>query len=459
MNIRESSYGYWSSSRAFVWVAAGACIGIGNIARLPYLMGEYGGAAFLAIYLAALLLLGLPLLVAEWALGRWMREDVISGFARLAHTAGGSRHWRLLGGVALLGAAMILSYYSVIAGWSLGYTFRAAAGSLQGDAAAASERFLDLAQDPERALAWHTLFMVMTCVIVAQGFREGMERAAAYFVPTAFVVMALICLAATRFGDTLATVRHLFGLDLARLGWRGAVEALQQAFFTLALGFGSMLTLGAYLPASVPLVRLAVTVIALDTLFSLLAGVVLLSFVMNAGLAPMPGLSLIFHALPQALPPGWWGVAIATPLYFVLFLMTLLSATALLEPVTRYLMERLRLTRVFAATTVAMMVWYLGLGSLLSFSVLAELRVLEHNFFEWMQFLSGTLIAPLGGLLICVLVGHTLSRDLARAVWGPREPMLFGAWLFALTYPARLGLLTILLYAVGLLDWFAGLWG
>lgn len=458
MNIRESSYGYWSSARAFVWVAAGACIGIGNIARLPYLMGQYGGWVFLAVYVAALALLGLPLLVAEWALGRWMRDDIVSGFARLAMTADASRRWRLLGGCALLGAAMILSYYSVVAGWSLGYVFRAASGSLDGDAGVAASRFLELAQDPERSLGWHTLFMVMTCVIVAQGFREGMERAAGYFVPVAFVALVAIVLAAGRYGDTVAAAEYMFLGDPSKLGWRGVLEALQQAFFTLALGFGSMMTLGAYLPASLPLGRLAVSVIVLDTLFSLLCGIVLLAFVLGAGLKPSPGMGMVFQTLPQALPPGWIGIAIATPFYLVLFTVTLLSAAALLEPLTRYLMERLRLTRVFAATAAAIMVWYLGLGSLLSFSVLADMRLFGQNFFEWMQLLSATLIAPLSGLMICVLVGHVLPAELARSVAGPREERWTRLWIFMLSYPARVGLLAILLYALGSFDWLAQLW-
>jgi NSS family neurotransmitter:Na+ symporter len=458
VNIRESSYGYWSSARAFVWVAAGGCIGIGNIARLPYLMGQYGGWVFLAVYIAALLLLGLPLLVAEWALGRWMRDDIVSGFARLALTANASRRWRLVGGCALLGAAMILSYYSVVAGWSLGYVFRAASGSLDGDALKAAGRFLELAQDPERSLAWHTLFMVMTCVIVAQGFREGMERAAGYFVPVAFTALVAIVLAAGHYGDTLKAAQYMFVGDPSKLGWRGVMEALQQAFFTLALGFGSMMTLGAYLPASMPLGRLALTVIVLDTLFSLLCGLVLLAFVLGAGLQPSPGIGMIFQTLPQALPPGWAGIAVATPFYLVIFVVTLLSAAALLEPLTRYLMERLRLTRVFAATAAAMMVWYLGLGSMLSFNVLADLRLFDQNFFEWMQLLSATLIAPLSGLMICVLIGHTLPTELARSVAGPREERWTGLWIFMLSYPARVGLIAILLYALGACDWLAGLW-
>lgn len=457
MNIRESSYGYWSSARAFVWVAAGACMGIGNIARLPYLMGQYGGWVFLAAYVVALLIVGLPILVSEWALGRWMRDEGSAGFGRLAQLAGSSARWRWLGGIALLGAAMVLSYYSVVAGWSLAYTFRAAAGSLVGDAAAATQRFLDLAQDAERSLAWHTLFMVSTCVIVAQGFREGMERAARYFVPTAFGVMLLVGVVAFRYGDPQAASDYLFAGDFSRFGWRGAVEALQQAFFTLALGFGAMLTLGSYLPVNQTLGKLGLIVVLLDTLFSLLSGFVLLCFVMEAGVAPAPGLQMLFQTFPQALPTGWISIAIGTPFYLALFIVTLLSAAALLEPLAHYLMQRLRLTRVFAAVAAAMLVWYLGLGSLLSFNVLADMRLLGQNFFEWMQLLSTTLIAPVFAILMCFVVAN-LPRELADAIAGPHETFWMRGGTFLLRYPTRIALLVIILYAVGLLDWFEQLW-
>lgn len=459
MNIRESSYGHWSSARAFVWVAAGACMGIGNIARLPYLMGQYGGWVFLVAYLAALLLVGLPILLTEWSLGRWMRDEGTAGFGRLAELAGGSPRWRWLGGIALIGAAMVLSYYSVVAGWSFAYTFRAAAGSLSGDATQAAQRFLDLAQDPERSLAWHTLFMVSTCVIVAQGFREGMERAARYFVPASFAVMAIMALVALRYGDAAHAIDYLFKGDVSRLGWRGAVEALQQAFFTLALGFGAMLTLGAYLPVNQSLVGLGLIVVLTDTLFSLLAGFALFCFVFAAGVAPAPGLLMLFQTLPQALPPGWTGIAIGMPFYLALFMVTLLSAAALLEPLTHYLMQRLRLTRIFAAAVAAVVVWYLGLGSLLSFSLLADARLLGQNFFEWMQTLSTTLIAPVFAILMCYVVGTLLPRELSDAMAGPREVLWMRFGRFLLRYPARFALLAIILYALGVLDWFEHLWG
>jgi NSS family neurotransmitter:Na+ symporter len=459
MQIRESSFGYWSSQPAFLAVATGAALGIGNSARVPYLMSEYGGLAFLLVYILCLLLVGLPILVAEWALGRWMRDELGAGFARLSQAAHASRAWSWLGRLAVIGAVMILSYYSVIAGWSLGYLFRGAGGFLADrDSSEASRIFLKLARDPERSLAWHTLFMVVVTIVVSYGFRDGIERAARRMVPAILLLTMAFAVLAFYVGDPDSAVRAMITPDFSRLGWRGVVEALYQAFFTLGLGLGVMMTLGAYLPASVPLVRLGLWVIAADCVFGLLAGAGLLSLLMAAGMRPTSGLGLIFQSFPQALPPTGAGVWLAVLFYLVLFLATLLAAATLLEPVTRYLMERYRQTRVFAAMGAAVVVWFLGIGSLLSFGVTAELRLFGQNFFEWMQFLTSFVIVPIGGLMVCVYVARILPRELSLAVWGPRERRLHGVWRFCLRYPARLALVVVLLHGLGLLDWFAGLW-
>src|SRR6185295_9312032 len=181
MAIRESSYGYWGSNRGFLWVAGGAAIGMGNIARLPYLAGEYGGIIFLLAYVLFLAIVSWPLLVAEWMVGRWTREDLILGLGRLTEAAKVSRLWVLIGALSLIAAVLVLSYYSVIAGWSAAYALRAAGGALQHlDREGVQKTFLDLAQDPERSLAWHTIFMVTACIVVAGGVRDGIERTARY---------------------------------------------------------------------------------------------------------------------------------------------------------------------------------------------------------------------------------------------------------------------------------------
>ncbi|HSW14593.1 MAG TPA: sodium-dependent transporter [Solimonas sp.] len=460
MNIRESSHGYWTSSRSFLWVAAGATVGIGNVARLPYLMGEHGGVIFLGFYLICLLLVGLPLLATEWVLGRWMRDDVISGFRRLVDTSGASRFWVSIGYLSLVSAVMVLSYYSVYAGWSLAYAVRAAGGAL---AVASPEQtgasFLLLAQDPERSLSWHTIFMVTACIIVAHGFRDGIERAALRLLPAAFLIAITLCVYALLNGSTAAALKFLLTPDWSKFGWRGALEALQAAFFTLSIGFGAMLALGSYLPSNAPLKRLALGVVLMDTIFSLLAGLAIFALIFSAGVEPANSvIALIFQTLPAALPEGAYGRAVATLLYLMLFLVTLTSATTLLEPMTRYLMDRVRTTRVYAATTSSLLIWFLGLGTLLSFGALQDLQLLGRNFFEWMQWLTGSWFAPITALMICIFTARIMPVEMARSAFGEREQWLFGVWRALLRYPTRLALVVILFYSAGLLDWLAKLW-
>jgi NSS family neurotransmitter:Na+ symporter len=459
MNIRESSYGYWSSHRAFLWVAVGAMLGVGNAVRLPGLMAEYGGVLFLAVYLAGLLLVGLPLLIAEWMLGRWMRDDLIAGFGRLAETAKAKRVWVAIGGLALLTAGLILSYYSVIAGWSLAYAFRAGSGLFgQLTADGASQVFLDLAQDPERSLSWHTLFILAACIVVSHGFREGVERASRGLVPFVIVIVLAMCWYAFRHGDAHAALERVFAPHPEKLGWRGVMEALHHAFFTLGLGMGVMMGVGSYLPVDAPLRRVALTVILIDTVFSLLVGVAVLAVVLGAGLEPTSGITLMFQTLPRATSADLGGSLFAAGLYLMSFIVTMTSATAMLEPLSRYLMDRQRWTRVFAATCAALLIWFIGLGTLLSFSVLQDVRLLGRNFFEWVQWLTTSWFAPVDGLLICVFVVSIMPRDLVRTLWGESRQWLYPLWFALLRYPARLGLIAVLVYSTGLLDWLASLW-
>ncbi|TXH04055.1 MAG: sodium-dependent transporter [Nevskiaceae bacterium] len=459
MSIRESSYGYWSSSRAFLWVAGGAAMGIGNVARLPYLMGEYGGVLFLAAYLLALFAIGLPLLVTEWMLGRWMRDDLVNGFARLTEAAKTHRAWIVIGAGSLICAALILSFYSVIAGWSAAYAVRAAGGLLSGiNAEQARAIFLHLAQDPERSLTWHTLFMVATCIVVAHGVRDGIEHAAGRLVPAAFILTIAVCAYAMRRGDTQAALSYLLTPDLHKFGWRGAVVALHQAFFTLALGMGVMMALGSYLPANAPLKRLAVVVILMDTVFSLLAGLAIFALIFSAGLQPAPGLALIFEVLPRALPADAGGVLVTVAVFLVLLTSTLASAVTLLEPVARFLMDWQRTTRVFAAVWSALVIWFIGIASLLCFSILQDARLFGLNFFEWVQVLTSNWFAPACGLLLCIFAARIMPGELSRVAFGERDRWLYGLWRGLLRYPARIGLIVVLAYSAGLLGWLASLW-
>lgn len=459
MAIRESSYGYWQSYRGFLWVAAGAAIGIGNIARLPYLAGEYGGIIFLLAYFLFLGLVSWPLLVAEWMIGRWTREDLVSGLGRLTRTAKTLRLWVLIGWLALVSAVLVLSYYSVIAGWSMAYAVRAAGGVLSKlDATGVQRMFFALAQDPERSLAWHTIFMVTACIIVASGVRDGIERAASYLVPAAIALMGGVFVYAYSSGDTRSAFQHLLAPDWGRFGWRGALEALHQAFFTMGLGLGAMVAYGSYLPANAPLLRLAAGVVVLDTVFSLVAGSALYAMIFAAGMDPAPGLTVLFQVFPLALTQLTGGAGVASIVYAVMFLITLTAATALMEPAVRYLVERLRITRVAAAVGCAIIIWFLGLGTLLSFNIAQSAEMLGRNFFDWLQWLTGRLLLPSVGLLLCVFVGRILPADLVDEMWGTGSPRAQRVWMWLLRFPVRVGLIALLLYCIGFIDFLVGLW-
>ncbi|MGH8442943.1 MAG: sodium-dependent transporter [Nevskiaceae bacterium] len=458
MAIRESSYGYWSSHRGFLLAAGGAAIGIGNIARLPYLAGEHGGLIFLLAYFLFLGLVSWPLLVAEWMIGRWTREDLILGVGRITETAKVSRAWMLIGVLSLAAAVLILSYYSVIAGWSVAYAFRAAGGGLRAlDAAGVQRVFFTLAQDPERSLAWHTIFMVVVCLVVSAGVRQGIERAANYLVPTAFVFVLAVAVYAYTRGDSQAAFHHMLSPDWSRFGWRGAIEALHQAFFTMALGLGAMVAYGSYLPADAPVLRMAAGVVVLDAVFSLLAGGALYSMIFAAGLDPAPGLTLLFQVFPLALSQGVHEGA-ATAIYLVMFMITLAAAVALMEPAVRYLVERLRVTRVSAAISCGILIWFLGLGTLLSFNVMQSVEIFGGNIFDNLQWLTGRVLLPLGGLLLCVFVSRILPDELLGEMWGSSAPRALAVWKWLLRFPARIALIVLLVYCVGLLDFMVELW-
>ena len=459
MRIRESSHGYWSSTRAFVWVAGGAAMGIGGIGRLPYLAAEHGGSAFWLVYFIALLLLSWPLLTAELMVGRWTREDVVSGFAWLTRGSGAPAVWSKLGVLALASAALILSYYSVIAGWYMAYAMRSAGGLLNGiSAEQASGLFYELAQDPERSLAWHTIFMATVCLIVAHGARDGIERTASYLAPASFVVAAIIFICVLFDDNAGGALGRMYAFRPGELGWRGVLEALYQAFYTLGLGLGVMIAYGSYLPSQAALPRVALAVIVADTLFSVLLGTALFVLLERPGAESATSVTQVFLQLPQGFSPGFGGHLLAVLFYLALLMATLLSAIALLEPPTRYLMERYRFPRVFAAAYGAMVIWYLGLGTLLSFNVIRDARWMGQNLFEWVQWLTSRLFVPASVLLICTFIVRVLPADVARAGWGDRDLFLYRTWRQMLRYPVRLSLIAVLLVSTGIVDWLVSLW-
>jgi NSS family neurotransmitter:Na+ symporter len=461
MTIRESAYGQWSSQGAFVMVALGAVVGIGNVVRLPYLAATYGGLAFMLVYVLVLLIAVWPMLAGEWMLGRWGRQDLVRGMRRTVREVGASRGWVAIGWLSVLAALLILSFYSVIAGWSLGFALRSAVGLMPGgDAANASEVFLNLAQDGERTLAWHTIFMVCACIVVAHGLRSGLERITRYLLLTSVFFAAVLLLMAARLETMDEALAIWLHVDWSAMGWRGYFEAIQQACFSLSLGVGAMMIYGSYLSGDAPVGRLALLVISLDTLFGIVAGTAVYALVFASGQGPSPGLTMIFQTFPVAVAD--MGNLASLSLYLMLAALTLASAIALMEPVTVFLMERRRYTRVYAASCTAVVIWLLGLGTVVSFGSADAGEWMGRNFFEWVQWFTVRVAAPVTLLLIVIFVGRILPLPVLQQAWGQAEgtPVSWPLKLFrlALIYPARVVAVALILYCLGLIDALVALW-
>jgi len=422
--------------------------------RFPAQVQAFGALPFLSAYLLCLLLIAWPILAAEWGLGRWMRGDLVSGFANTAETAGLTRKWRVLGGVMVMTAALVLSYYSVIAGWGMAYLVRAVGGVLNGqELPALVNNYQKLVSEPERGLAWHTLFMIVTCMVVSRGFRSGVERLATRVLPASMLVVALLTIVLlTKEGPKpdwptlLAPKTPLWELDL----W---LTAIREAFITAGLGLGAMMTLGAYLPSDVRLLPTAGIVIVLDVVFGILTTLVLF---LLGGASTGTGFELVFVGLPQALPEGLNGVLMGTVIYGLLVIMSLTSAVVLLEVVTRFAMERWRHTRIDAATTSAAVIWALGVASLLSFSGPASLDAKQFSIFDALIVATAQLAAPISALAVCVFAGRMIPSDLRRAVFG--ESGGYAVWAALLRYPARVGAVVIVLDAAGVFKAIKALW-
>jgi NSS family neurotransmitter:Na+ symporter len=318
--------------------------------------------------------------------------------------------------------------------------------------------FYDLAQDPERSLAWHTIFMATACLIVAHGARDGIERAAAYLAPASLIFAIVLFVAGVLDHRAPQALARLYGFRFGDLGWRGALEAFYQAFYTLGLGLGVMIAYGSYLPSQTAVPRIAVAVIGAKTIFAVLIGTVLFVLLDAPGAEPNQSVVQIFIQLPAVLSSDSSGHALSILIYVTLLMVTLLSAIALLEPPTRWLMERFRVPRVFAAAYCALVIWFVGLGTLLSFNVIGEFRVFGLNYFEVLQWVTARLLVPMSVLLICTYIVRVLPADVARAGWGEHDRVLFQPWYHLLRYPVRLSLIAVLLVSTGVVDWLIALW-
>lgn len=426
---------------------------------MPYLVHTYGGGAFLLVYLLAVVALGLPLFSGQILLSRGTGADLPGVMARWMRE---TRHWRMwvwCGALAVAGSMLLLICYSVIASWTMAYGLRGVAGMLDGlDVLRAKAIFYDLARNTEQSFGWHLVFVGLTVAAGCGGLRRGIEPVMRTLVLLITIVFAVLLLAVVWRTDASAAARALFVPNFAALTWRGLLEALYQAFFTLGLGTGVVVALGGYLPRRAPVMRLAAAVLALDLIATLAAVFVVGALLGSSRQSLGVGLEGLFIVLPTVLNASWQ----VTLIYVLISLVALAAGIGLLEPLTRVLQCRLCLSRIRASLYTGILVWAGGLLGLLSFGLLAELRWHDVNLFGWLLKTVTNVVLPAVGLVYCVFLGRVLSKQRLEQAWQSGRAVSsragFALWHGALRYPARVVLAVVLFYSLGGVTFVKWLW-
>jgi len=469
MSETVSIHGQWSSRLMFILAAAGSAVGLGNIWKFPYIAGENGGGAFVLFYLLCVAMVGLPIMMAEILIGRRGRQSPINTMRALRRAEGASASWVLLGWGGMAAGFLILSYYSVIAGWALAYVPRAAAGVFQGATAdGVKSIFSDLIADPERLLAWHTLFMGMTLVVVARGVRHGLERAIRFMMPLLFVLLLLLVGYAYVEGDFARGWDFLFRPDFSKLIYQCMVKdgveqcvlnrqpmliALGHAFFTLSLGMGAIMVYGSYMPKTASITGAALLIALLDTLVALLAGLAIFPIVFANGLAPDSGPGLVFKTLPLAFGAMPFGSLFGALFFVLLVFAAWSSAISLIEPAVAWMVENRGMNRVRATLWTGGIVWALGLGTIFSFNLWSgeQYQWFGKTVFDWVDFLTANVMLPIGGLFIALFAGWVMRKESSREELAADR---FSHWLWRLVirYITPLAVSIIFLQAIGVLD-------
>ena len=448
----EAGRGQWSSRWVFFLAATGSAVGLGNIWKFPYITGQNGGGAFVLVYLACILAIGIPLLMAEFMIGRRGRANPEGAIAAVAREAGASRHWRRIGSLAVLTGFLVLSYYAVIAGWTVAYTPAALSGSFVGlNAESSGALFNTLLADPWKLTAYGSFVLLLTLGIVAFGVRDGLERSLRFMMPGLFLILLVMVGYAATTGHFMQAVEFLFAPDFSELSGKGVLMALGHAFFTLSLASGAMMAYGSYLPAGTSIVRTSLLVALADTTVALLAGLAIFPLVFANGLEPGAGPGLIFVTLPIAFGQMPLGQLFGGLFFVMLVLAAVTSTISLSEPGIAWLNERFGVSRTRAVLLTGAVLWLMSLASVLSFNHWAEYQLFGHTFFDSMDYLTANWLMPLGGLGTVLFTGWVLQKEAVREAIGIAQPGWFSAWWNLLRYGTPVAITLVFLNLIGVI--------
>ena len=428
----------WSSRWGFLMAAIGGAVGLGNIWRFPYMTGENGGGAFVLVYIGAVVLVAIPILIAELQLGKRGHKDIISGTRMVAIEAGKSKYWGIIGWLGMLAAFFVLTYYSVIAGQVIDYFFRTGSGTFIGMSPAEARAQVDIIEaSPWRMMIGHTVIMAITIAIVSRGIQGGIEKAAKILMPAFFVMLMGMFFYSMMVADFGRGWDYMFTVDFSKVTPTVVLSAIGQAFFSIGIGFGYMLAFGSYLTEDISIPKTAVIISLADAGVALIAGLIIFPLVFSYGLEPGEGPDLIFRILPIVFSQMNLGALVGSVFFLLLTFAALSSAIAILQPAVSYLEGSWGFSVKGASLAAGGLAWFLGIGSVLSFNLWKGYYPL--SFFETfadstvmgvVDFITANYMMLVGGILISVFVGWSFKSDWLKSEFKEMHPMLFTLWLW-----------------------------
>lgn len=445
----------WGSKIGFVLAAAGSAIGLGNIWKFPYVVGQNGGAAFIIIYIICVIIIGLPVIIAEILLGRTTQRNPVGAFKSLTN----SKFWPLVGAMGVFAGFLILSFYSVVAGWSVGYIYEAATGvfSTFNSPQSAGNHFNELTSNVYWGIGMLALFMLMSMLFVYAGVQKGIEKGSKILMPLLFLLLIIVMIRGLTLEGSGQGLAFIFNPDWSKVSATTILEALGQAFFSLSLGMGAMLTYGSYMSKDDNIPKSSLEIVTLDTLIAIVAGIAIFTAVFATGQNAAEGPGLIFHTLPIVFTKMPGGYFIGIIFFILLTIAALTSAISLLEVVTAYFVDEKNWQRHKAVLVFGLLAFLVGIPSVLSFNLMADSKIFGMNFFDMANYLSSNIMLPLGGMLIAIFVGYVWGIDkvlielkngsekfFAKYSW------LVTLWVILIKYVSPILILLVLFQSIGI---------
>ena len=432
--------------------AVGAAVGLGNIWKFPYITGEYGGGAFVLVYLITVMLVGFSVMISEMLIGYLGRRDCVNDFESLAPRH--KRVWKHAGWMGFTGS-LVMIYYSVVIGWILNYIVTAMT-HLPASVDEAEQVFGTLlTQSVGTQIFYHTLAFLITTAVVAKGIKGGIEKFNLALVPLLMVILGVMFVYASTLGSFAQAADYMFTPDWSKLNSEAFVTAVGHAFFTLSLGMGSIMVYSASLPKEGNLVKSSMFVIAGDTIIALVAGMVLFTFLFQYGSGPAKGPGLVFISLPAVFyAMGTIGTIFAVLFFIALAFAGLTSAVSLVEPMVQYLIDKYKMSRLKAAVVMGMFFYLLGIAAILSQIEWSApyLTWGGKNFFDWADYVTSAVMLPVAGFIMAIFVGYVIEKERVASILEPQMGRFFGVWYFSVRYIAPVALVIVMLNLMGIIS-------